>query len=243
MKWVRLPSAVPIINSEVKMIYVTGDTHIPIDVLKLNTRNFSEQKDLTKDDYLIICGDFGAVWNNEPEELYWRNWLEKKNFTTLFVDGNHENHNLLAQFPVKTWNGGKVHFIKPSVIHLMRGQVFNIDGDKFFTMGGATSIDKNRRVVGKSWWEEEIPSDAEYKEAMKNLDAHNWNVDYVISHTTSQNKMETMGYIKESSSLNKFFNKLEDELNYRHWFFGHFHDEIDIDKKHTLVYERIIKIK
>jgi hypothetical protein len=59
----------------------------------------------------------------------------------LFVSDNHENCDLLASFPVSEWNGGKVQFIKPSVIHLMRGQVFTIDSRKFFTMGGATSHD------------------------------------------------------------------------------------------------------
>ena len=70
------------------MIYITGDTHIPIDIKKLNTKNFSEQKTLTKEDYVIICGDFGGVWNGKNEEKYWLNWLKNKNFTTLFIDGN-----------------------------------------------------------------------------------------------------------------------------------------------------------
>ena len=81
------------------MLYVTGDTHIPIDIHKLSVTNFPEQKEMTKDDVVLICGDFGGVWNNGKEELYWRRWLDDKNFTTVFVDGNHENHDLLATFP------------------------------------------------------------------------------------------------------------------------------------------------
>ncbi len=42
------------------MIYVTGDTHIPIDIGKLSEDRFAEQCCMTKDDYLIICGDFGG---------------------------------------------------------------------------------------------------------------------------------------------------------------------------------------
>lgn len=61
-------------------------------------------------------------------------WFDESNFTTLFVDGNHENHALLDTFPVEEWHGGKIHRIKPSVIHLMRGQVFEIDGKNIFTM-------------------------------------------------------------------------------------------------------------
>lgn len=225
------------------MIYITGDTHIPIDISKLNMTNFPEQKTLTKNDYVIIAGDFGGVWDGSKEELYWRKWLNEKPFTTLFIDGNHENFNLLNAYEVKKWNGGRVHFIEDSVIHLMRGQVFDFFGLKFFTMGGATSIDKSYRTPNKSWWEQEIPSQAEYQEAMYNLDTHNWDVDYVITHTTSRSRMEEMGYIKENNSLNTFFDELEENLSYKHWFFGHFHDEIDFkDHKHTLVYNRILML-
>jgi predicted phosphodiesterase len=86
------------------LIYVCGDTHIPIDIFKLSVGNFPEQKQMTKDDYIIIAGDFGGVWNNSKEELYWRKWLNDKNFTTLFVDGNHENFELSNNhFPESRW--------------------------------------------------------------------------------------------------------------------------------------------
>ena len=108
------------------MIYVTGDTHIPIDIHKLDDDAFTKQKNLTKDDYVIICGDFGGVWGNGRGDNYYLNKLENKNFTTLWVDGNHENYTLLKNYKIENWHGGKVQFIKDSVIHLMRGQVFDI---------------------------------------------------------------------------------------------------------------------
>ena len=94
--------------------------------------NFPEQKTFTdqNENYVIICGDFGLVWNylaETPSEKYWLKWLENEKFTTLFVDGNHDCHPRLADYPVKEWNGGLVHEIRPHVLHLMRGQVFNIN--------------------------------------------------------------------------------------------------------------------
>jgi len=225
------------------MIYITGDCHGSIDISKLNAKNFPQQKLLNKEDIIIVTGDFGLVWDNSKEELFWRNWLHERNFIIAFCDGNHENFNLLNQLPIQQWNGGKVHFINDSIIHLMRGQVFTIDGLKFFTMGGATSIDKHRRIEGKSWWKEEIPSKKEFDEAMDNLDKHDWIVDYVISHTCSMRIMQERGYIKENNVLNKFFDMLEKELEYKHWYFGHFHDDIRIDEKHTMVYYDIIELK
>ena len=121
------------------MIYITGDTHGDW-VSRLNTNAFPEQKEMTKDDYVIVCGDFG-IWNDTKQERYNLDWLEDKPFTTLFVDGNHSNFDRLYTMPVSEWHGGKVHFIRPSVIHLMRGQVFNIEGKTFWTFGGASSHD------------------------------------------------------------------------------------------------------
>ena len=117
------------------MIYITGDCHS--DFRRFNTKNFPEQKDMTKDDYVIICGDFGGVWNRDeesPQEAFNMDWLEDKPYTTLFVDGNHENFDRLNSYPVEEWNGGKVHRIRKSVIHLMRGQVFKLEGKTFLLL-------------------------------------------------------------------------------------------------------------
>lgn len=230
------------------MIFVTGDTHIPIDISKLNTDNFPEQKNLSKNDYVIIAGDFGGVWNNSKEDSHWQKWLDKKPFTTLFVDGNHENFDLLNSHQVKEWNGGKVHFIKDNVIHLMRGQVFNVDSVKIFTFGGAESIDKLRRIEGKSWWKEEMPNHAEYEEGFDNLEKHKWQVDYIITHECSMKTfIEMNNYtfgLKSfySEALRKYFDIIEEKVEFKHWYFGHYHDDINVDRKHTGLYQLIKKI-
>lgn len=59
----------------------------------------------------------------------------------LFIDGNYENFDKLSRFPVETWCGGKVHKIRETVIHLMRGEVYCIEGNTVFVMGGGYSID------------------------------------------------------------------------------------------------------
>lgn len=130
------------------MIYLTGDLHASIDIHKLSKRYFDDSN-LTKNDYLIILGDFGLIWNkSDPESKYWLDWLNAKNYTTLFIDGNHENHPLLNTYPEEIWNGGRIHKIHDSIFHLMRGQIFTIDDHTFFAMGGADSIDKiyRRRI-------------------------------------------------------------------------------------------------
>ena len=141
------------------MIYITGDCHG--EYCKFNTNTFPEQKYMTKDDYVIICGDFG-FWGNSKEQNYWRNWLEKKPFTTLWV-GNHENYDLLSTIETDTWNGGKVQFINPSDIHLMRGQVYEIGGFKIFTFGGVRSHDMSGGILGErkdNWIDKRSPTES-----------------------------------------------------------------------------------
>ena len=124
------------------MIYITGDTHS--DFSRFDIDKFFIQEEMTKNDYVIICGDFGGVWNYLVESTYekcWLDWLNERNFTTLFVDGNHENFTRLYKYPVEEWHSGKVHKIRDSVLHLIRGEIFDIDNKKFFAFGGAKSHD------------------------------------------------------------------------------------------------------
>ena len=84
-------------------IFITGDTHGSYDIQKLARKNFPEGKTLTKDDYVMICGDFGCVWGGElaGSDRWWQNWLDEQPWTTLWVDGNHENHDLLKTYPIE----------------------------------------------------------------------------------------------------------------------------------------------
>ena len=224
------------------MIFITGDTHIPYDIGKLSTKRFSQQKLLAKNDYVIICGDFGGVWNNSSSDLYWLKWLHKKNFTTLFVDGNHENFYLLNSFPTEIWNGGKIHRINDSIFHLMRGQIFNINGLLFFTMGGATSHDKEFRIENKSWWKEEMPSNEEFNDAFHNLDKYNWKVDYVITHCAPTKIAQSISGIEDRDKLTDFLYVTSEKLSFNKHYFGHYHIDKEIDKKYFAIYNRIIQL-
>ena len=223
--------------------FITGDTHISHDISKLNTKNFPEQKSLTKDDYIIIAGDFGGVWSGGKDDQYWLNWLDTRNFTTLFVDGNHENFALLNEYPVETLCGGKVHKLMPSVLHLMRGEIYEIDGKKFFAMGGAASHDMHYRTEFKNWWREEMPSEEEYDNAINNLAYHNGNIDYVISHCCPDSIQEKISPEYEHNRLTNFLEHIvKSDCTYTKWFFGHYHVDQEIDEKHVCLYDNIVKL-
>ena len=224
------------------MIYITGDTHGK-DVKRLSNKNFLTNKSLSKSDYVIIAGDFGCVWDGSRQDKYWLKWLLDRNFTTLFIDGNHENFDMLNSYRIFEWNGGKVHFINKSVVHLMRGQVYNIEGVKIFTFGGGESIDKEYRKEGISWWKQEIPSDEEYSEGINSLSKFGWNVDYIISHVSPSSILKV---IKEKyqkydpiTEINDYLEDIKNKTKYIKWFSAHDHIDDNIGDNHVVVYKRI----
>ena len=112
-------------------VYVTGDVHgrAEYGASRFAFKSWPLGRTLTRDDVVIVAGDFGFVWDGSNAERYWLDWFESKPWTTCFVDGNHENHHALAELPVREWSGGLVHEVRPHVLHLMRGGVFDIDGN------------------------------------------------------------------------------------------------------------------
>lgn len=223
-------------------LYITGDTHGDADVRKLYKRKFP-QRVLDKNDYVLICGDCGAVWDGAGFDRYIQRYWKNKNWTTLYVDGNHENFDILNSLPVEEWCGGKIHRVSESVIHLMRGQVFDIDGHKIFTMGGASSHDKIYRKEGVSWWKAELPSEEEYNEALKNLEKHNNTVDYVVTHCASsevQDLIPAGSY--EKDELTGFLKLIDKDVDFKHWYFGHYHKDLEVDNKHTALYQSVIQL-
>lgn len=232
------------------MILVTGDIHGPTDIGKLASKENPFQKQMTKEDFLIIAGDFGLVWDNGGEDLWWRKWLDKKPYTTLFVDGNHENFDLLYEFEEVDFCGGRAHRISDSIYHLMRGEMFELQGKRFFTMGGAESHDKAYRTLGVSLWEQELPNDAEYAHALDTLEKHGWQTDFVITHCAPTNVQcevaANLGLRGEyaNNRLTDFLQDTESKLRYVSWFCGHYHTDMNVRcaPKLTVLYNSILQI-
>jgi len=228
------------------MIFITGDTHGHFDVEKIFSfyQNFSGKK-LTKDDYLIIAGDFGFVWDEQYDKDIEK--LGEFDLTFLFVDGNHENFDIISNMPVTEWHGGKVHRFSDNVIHLMRGQVFEIDGNRIFTFGGAESVDKDGREEGISWWPSEVPTEAEFEEAKANLGRVGNTVDYIITHTINTSalthKESPMSmYRYEPTATTDMLEYFEHTVAYKVWFFGHYHFDAPIASNKVGLYNQIVKI-
>lgn len=207
------------------MIYVTGDIHG--DISRINVKRFRYH--WGENDFVIIAGDCGLLWDNKPtpKELSLYNWLANQQFTTLFVDGNHENFTRIKALPVVDYMGGKAHKINDKFYHLMRGEVYTIQDKKIFTFGGGTSIDKDLRTPFVSWWPDEIFSEEEKQNAYNNLEKVNYEVDYVITHAGPKSVMSDfplhMKIYKTPCSVEKFLDELYRKIKFKYWFFGHYH--------------------
>lgn len=235
-------------------IFVTGDTHGFTSMGKLSTKNWPEGKELGKDDYLIIAGDFGLMWSYKrtKSEEHWLQWLDDQPWTTLFVDGNHENFDLLDNLQEKDMFGGTVGIVSHKVLHLKRGQVYRINGQKILAMGGAHSHDRFYRKWGESMWIQEEITDEDVQRAIKNLEAVMFDVDHVISHCAPPDwalksmPADRVAYYQPDHSEENLA-RLRDHsgLVFGKWWFGHYHEEVSdpYEDRWQCVYHKKVELK
>ena len=225
---------------------IAGDTHGTLDLAKVVQYYDGRDAEFSKDeDYLIILGDVGVCGFSASDEAATRATLRNLPVTTLFIDGNHENFEHLNSYPVDEWNGGKVHFIESDIIHLMRGQVFDIDGTTFFTFGGAYSIDKMYRTEGISWFPEELPNYEEYEEGWHNLESCGFKVDYILSHSGPREVVAAIGYVEMSDDeveLRQYLQRVADNTEFTAWYFGHFHEDTEEEDMFFCLYDEVVAI-
>ena len=198
--------------------------------------------------------------------------LPEKPYTILWVQGNHENYDMIGEYPLEEWHGGKArHIIRDKVILLERGQAFEIDGKTFSPSEGHLPmtfreefwivrrwISQNRSAgqtgiifptgyLQESWWPQELPTEGELQEGLRNLERYHYEVDYVITHccaSTLQDRINAgTGRSCAPDLLTDYLETLEQKLHYRHWYFGHYHWDCQPDDKHTLVYYAILPLE
>jgi len=221
------------------LIYVTGDMHG--DIMRFKD---PEIKKIKKGDTLIVCGDFGFIWDNSKKEKSILKKLAEKDFTIAFIDGCHENFDLLERYDVVEWNGGKAHIIEHNIIHLMRGQVYNIEDKNIFTFGGGHSQDFEYRRDSSNWWEQEQPTHTEILEAIENLEKYSISVDYIITHEPPASLKDCLGVdVFQRLEVHTFFEDIIKVCYYQKWFFGKCHIDKHIPIKFYAVFDQVYQLK
>lgn len=224
------------------MIFITGDTHGDRDRLSR-----WRLRKLQEGDTLIICGDFGFLWDDSKSEQSYLQNLGKRKYNICFIDGTHENFDLLNNYEISQWNGGKVHKIYGNLYHLMRGQIFEIEGKKIFTMGGGESSDVDIRRDVNAWSKDEIPTQEELLEGAENLEVANYDMDVIVTHEPPL-KVKSFLNLNENemlrvTALNAYFEELASNCKFKKWFFGSLHIDKYISGTHRAIFKDIINIE
>ena len=218
------------------MIYLTGDTHGDFSRVEY----FCRRMQTTRDDILIILGDAGINFGSESRAKRCRQSLADLPITLFCIHGNHEYRPAGdPAYRLMPWHGGSVWVDEefPFICFAKDGDIYDLAGQKAIVLGGAYSVDKFYRLANKySWYDDEQPSDEIKAYAEKQLDAAGWKVDVVLSHTVPLKYEPTevfMSCIDQSQvdkSTEKWLDKIEERLDYKAWYAGHYHTAKRIDK-------------
>lgn len=217
------------------MIYFTGDTHGELSKFKT-----SSAKKIKKGDTLIVCGDFGFVWNGSKEEMSNLKWLSKRKYQILFVEGAHENFEMLEKYPKVDFCGGKARKISENIYQLVRGEIFEIEGKKIFAFGGGD--DEALDVMDFRECENfvRLPDEHECEHAMENIRNNECEVDFIVTYDAS---FKMRGFLEMESNcfnnLHAFLNEVSVCCKFKKWFFGCFHLDRRIPPFYYAVYENI----
>lgn len=217
------------------MIYITGDIH----------GDYSRFKDpalkkLKKQDALIVCGDFGFIWDGSPKEKKLLKKIGKLPYNVLFVEGSHENYDLLEQYEVSEWCGGRTRLISGRLRQLMRGQVFEIAEKTVFAFGGGQTEDIYELTEGSNWWAREIPSEEELAAGIENLERAGNSVDFVVTYEPPAKMQAFLLGTAERNHINSYLSDIYEKIEFKAWFFGKLHMNKLVPPKYYAVYDGIV---
>lgn len=220
------------------MIYVTGDMHGDPERL-----SDPALRRLKKGDILLVCGDFGFVWDGSAAEEKRLRRIGRQKYTIAFLDGRHENFDRLAAYPVTEWNGGQAQLLNDRLVHLLRGEIYTLEGQRIFAFGGGESDDREFRIPGKSWWPEEMPTAAEMQHGLDRLAAENNRVDVILSHMPPRSSAARLNPRSAMDGVSLFLGGLEDTVQCREWFFGALHQDRPIGAQRRAVFRDIVPLR
>lgn len=220
------------------MIFFTGDIHGSPSKIK----DFCDKAEVTETDTIIILGDVGANYYGNGRDDYMKSVLSELQPTILCIHGNHEQRPYnINGYEQREWNGGKVWFQQqyPNILFAADGEIFNLNGIRYLVIGGAYSVDKFYRLShGYGWWTDEQPSD-EIK-AYVESQIKNHPFDVVLSHTCPYKYEPIEVFLPMidqdtvDASTEKWLDSIEESIEYKAWFCGHWHTDKRIDKIHFL---------
>jgi len=222
------------------MIYLTGDTHGDF----RRVAAFCNISESTKDDILIILGDAGINYCGESEDIILKRKLSELPITLFCIHGNHEMRpENIGTYKEILWHGGIVYSeaVFPNLLFAKDGEIYEFAGKRCIAIGGAYSVDKPARLANNwGWWSDEQPSDEIKQRVERRLNAENWTVDIVFSHTCPMKYIPREMFLSGidqscvDNSTEEWLDGIEGRLDYDRWYCGHYHTNKSIDRMQFL---------
>lgn len=220
------------------MVYVTGDLHG--DLSRLTS---GPAKKLKRKDTLIVLGDFGFLWSGGKKEEKILKKLGKRRYNLLFIDGCHENFDLLRNYPTIDYAGGRAKQISGRLHHLQKGEIYTIEGRRLLCFGGGESQERDSATEGLSWWRAELPTHLEMEDCLARLKAQGNQVDYILTHDAPASLYRFMNqHTDETSWFQNYLDTILQTICYKKWFFARYHKDLVLSSKAVAVYKNLLPL-
>jgi hypothetical protein len=209
--------------------------------------------DNTSKNHILLAGGVGILWSGSAYEKNIMEQigglLERMNAALYWVDGNHENFDMLRRYSVRQ-NTGMRPILK-RIFHLPRGGCYSIGRYSVFAFGGALSVDRDAQNPNGGWWAEELPSQNEIERGFQMLKKAK-HVDIILTHaapTSILPELHLVGDLPESKKgvddpvpavLEQYRLVLKRRWPQAFWYFGHYHKDITISLECRGLYEDVV---
>lgn len=226
--------------------YITGDKHRDFS----RVQKFCSARKTRRKDILIVLGDAGFNYYGDSRDDELKRQISKLNITLFCLHGNKENRpQNMASYGLRNFCGNKVYYEPryPNILFAIDGEVYNFDGKEYLIVGGAHSIDKIKCLEeGLPFWEDEMPSDEIKSLAKRNLALRDNKIYGILTHTCPIKYLPTEMFLSSRKiyeipddeksykpdidrSTEQWLDTIEDVVEYKIWFCGHYHIDKEID--------------
>ena len=231
------------------MIYVTGDIHGSVDKLEY----YCQEYNTAEDDTIIILGDTGFNYYLNKKDDILKQYVSELPCKFFCIRGNHEARpENINTYHTEILKFGEVYMEDkyPKILFAKDGGLYNFDGNSVLCIGGAYSVDKMYRIArGWMWFADEQLTEDEMKLITNNVIKYTEfaDIDYVLTHTCPYNTRPVHMFLPNidqntvDSSMEKWLQGIADAIDFKRWYFGHYHGDWD-NGKYTMLFNGIVPL-
>lgn len=243
-------------------VFLMGDIHGRWQPIRDFYERNKDKENFDGSDVIILLGDAGLNYFLNDRDKQIKEKLGKYPFTYFIIRGNHEQRpSILAKEDPNKWEReicwtGLV-YVENDYSYIKYAadfpEFYIIREYTVLSLPGAYSVDKNYRLaMGYSWFEREQLNELEMNWGRYLISLVN-GVDVVLSHTCPICFEPTdlfLSIVDQSTvdkTMERYLGEIEYNLNYRAWFWGHYHafrdyPRTDGRKKLMLFNDKVVEL-